>query len=139
MRHRRIVVVCIALVVAACGSEPWQGGLAGAPAAYVDLSEDRDEAGELMIHLVSETGVRSTPFGFQNGIIAAIPRLDERKGVWGVRMEFADGAPDSTREIVRDRALAEGLDEPIWLGLDDEWPDCAGEPNCQLVREARGE
>jgi len=43
------------------------------------------------------------------------------------------------REIVRDRALAEGLDEPIWLGLDDEWPDCAGEPNCQLVREARGQ
>jgi len=139
MRNYGIVVVLIALVAAACGSEPWQGGLEGAPAAYVNLSEDRIVASEQFIHLSSKSGVRSGPNEFLPGIIAVLVGFDDRTDMRGIRMEFADSAPDSTREIVRDRALAEGLDEPIWLGLDDEWPDCAGEPNCQLVREARGQ
>jgi len=139
MRSYWIVVLLSALVVTACGSEPWQGGLEGAPAAYLNLSADRDVTERLQIHLSSETGVSEGPHAFIPGIIAVLIGFDKTTEVWGIRMEFADGAPDSTREIVRDRALAEGLDEPIWLGLDDEWPDCAGEPNCQMVREARGE
>jgi len=133
------VSMTIVALATACASEPWQGGLEGAPAAYIHLADSGSEASDLVVQLTSVSGTNGDSFKLLDGLLGFARRTDARTGVVGYRLEFADDAPDSTREIVRDRALAEGLDEPIWLGLDDEWPDCASEPDCQLVREARGE
>ena len=126
-----------ALLFVACGAQlvevgAGQASVENAAAAVVVLEGDPFEADEQVksIRIPEEEGrlfaanLRSSTV-FTEG---------EPSGSVFVQLIFQTVATTEDRQEIADRVAALGLDEPIWLGPEDQWPFCAERP-CEMVKE----
>ena len=78
--------------------------------------------------------------GFMDGLMSASSDSDFVRGGWGIRIEFLRSWSDSELAPVRSelnrRAREAGLGPFVFIGADDEWPSCAGTPDCLTVDES---
>lgn len=128
----------LVVLIAACGGAPppvGQATVENAQAAVVVLEGDRSEAGE-QVETILDISVpdRERLSEDFNARSVFVQTEGGPSGAFYVQFIFQRAADSGDRREFRDRVLALGLDEPIWLGGNDPWPFCAEQP-CDLVRD----
>lgn len=108
-------------------------------AGYVYLGEDRTVASIDPI-LRCREWAKCSPAGYMAGVMAATTARDADLGGWGLEIEFLRSWSDEELAPVRAelerRAEELGLGPVEFIGADDEWPSCRGEPDCLTVDES---
>jgi hypothetical protein len=135
---RALGILAVALVLAACGDsqEPVSATRADAVAAYVELDDDRFLADDFIDPLTkAREGDPSSPAGFLHGL-RSMDVVRDTSGKFVTRLIFQADATEADRARIADRSLELGLGEPDWLSRTDSWPDCVGEPDCDLVGDS---
>ena len=124
-------IVGLSLVCSSCGIvlDLGASGSSGPSGAYVALSSSRSTANELGAFLTHPTEEESTALASGLQFVAYVP---DSAQVFGIRVVFHDSADEADRDAFVERAHEIGVDV-VWLGDNDLWPDCAGEPDCTTV------
>lgn len=108
-------------------------------AAYVYIGDDRTVESVNPITMCNGWH-KCDPSGFVSGLIRASTARDHARGGFGLRIEFDRSWTDAELAPVRAelarRAEALGLGRVEFIGADDEWPSCRGEPGCLTVNQS---
>jgi len=101
-----------------------------------ELDDDLIVADQFLDALTkARDGDQASPSGFLQGLHADFVVRDA-SGTFGVGLIFQGDATEADRARIADRSLELGLGEPDRLNKTDIWPDCVGEPDCDLVGDS---
>ena len=105
-------------------------------AAYVRFPEGVQNTVDVVDAVTkAREGEASTPAGFIPGLWSAGAARNSETGRYGFELIFLANSTASQRAVL-DVRVAEAGYEVVWIGLDDEWPHCAGTKECETPAAA---